>query len=537
MRKLISILIFVLLRISIVQAIALGDEYKKIYEEAEYYLINADYNRALELYLKMSAMTTPTSNVNFKIGYCYLNSSSHKTKSIPYLEDALKDISANYQEGDLKETHAPLSTLYYLAKAYQYNFEFDNAIAAYQDYLTQLGTGSKVKDEVDEVNHDIETCNNAKQLVKNKIDVTITNMGKNVNSPYDDYSEMISLDETILIFTSNRDGGTSDEMQANGKFYEDIYFSHYVNGAWNQASSIGYNVNTKGNEASLNLSADGNRLMIYKDDGGDGNIYMSTLKGMVWGVPVALNSEVNSSSWETHASMSSDGKVIYFVSDRPGGYGGRDIYKCMKLPNGEWGKAQNMGDVINTKYDEDGVFIHPDCKQIYFSSKGHNTMGGFDIFKTTITDENGFWSAPVNIGCPINTPDDDIFYVTTSDGKRAFISAVKEDGFGEKDIYMITYAENEPRDITLLIGTIVNNASGELPKNSIIIADAKTDEPLQTISANTATGKFGANLPVGRSYHVFYKVNGKEIYHESIDAPVRKGYQVVTREIPYTGKE
>ncbi|OFY84292.1 MAG: hypothetical protein A3F72_14830 [Bacteroidetes bacterium RIFCSPLOWO2_12_FULL_35_15] len=514
-------------------SIPYSSDYKKIYLEAEDNFANENYNAALPLYLKLDSLSKGNANINFKIGLCYLSGATYKIKSIPYFEEAIKNIARKYQEGEIKETQAPLSTYYYLAKAYHLNYQFDKAIEMYQKYITELGTSSKVSAEIADVTHDIETCNNGKELIKNPNKVKISNLGSALNSPHSDFSPVVSLDESTLIFTSRRQGGTSDVKEANGQYFEDIYISHYVNDAWQKAVSIGPNINTYGHEATVNISADGQKLLIYKDEGGNGNLYLSELKGEEWGIPQYLGANINTPSWETHACFSADNRTLYFVSDRTGGLGGRDIYKCLKLPNGEWSPGQNLGPTINTPYDEDGVFIHPDGKQIYFSSKGHKSMGGFDVFSSIINDENGFWSEPINIGYPINTPDDDIFFITTADGKRSFFSSDQEGGLGEKDIYMITYEENEPRDITILVGRIINNTDEDISNNKIAIIDIATNDTIQELIANSSTGKFGANLPVGTSYKTLYYVNGKEIFTEVLDAPKGKGYQIYKREIPY----
>ncbi len=516
-------------------AITFSSDYKKIYLEAEDAFANENYNAALPLYLKLDSLSKGNANINFKIGLCYLSGATYKTKSIPFFEEAIKNIARKYLEGEIKESQAPLSTYYYLAKAYHLNYEFDKAILMYQKYIDELGTGSKVDSEIADVKHDIETCNNGKELIKNQKKVTITNLGSAINSINADYSPVVSLDESTLIFTSRRQGGTSDVKEANGKYFEDIYISHYVNDTWQKAVSIGTNINSYGHEATVNISADGQKLLIYKDEGGNGNLYLSELKGDEWGIPEYLGAKINTPSWETHACFSANNRTLYFVSDRTdaGGFGGRDIYKCLKLPNGEWSAPQNLGPTINTPYDEDGVFIHPDGKQIFFSSKGHKSMGGFDIFSSVINDENGFWSEPINVGAPINTPDDDIFFVTTADGKRSFFSSDKEGGLGEKDIYMITYDENETRDITILVGRIINNTDEDISNNKIAIIDLTTNDTIQDLIANSSTGKFGANLPVGTSYKTIYLINGKEVFSEVLDAPKGKGYQVYKREIPY----
>ena len=512
---------------------SIPDDFKVIYDEAEQYLLDENYSRALPLYLKLDDMKKGNADINFKIGFCYLNSPTYKTKSIPYLEEAIKNTTIDYSESKINVESAPISAFYYLAKAYHLNYEWDKAITTYEKYISLLGTDSKNAKDIEDTQHNIETCNFGKELVKTPLKVIITNLGTNVNSPYADFSPVLSLDEQTLIFTSRRKDGTSNDTLPNGEFLEDIYVSKYVNGEWEKAVSIGPNINTSKHEATINLSADGQKLLVYKDVNG-GDIYVSELNGSEWGTPVLFDGPVNTSSWEPHACLTSDNRAIYFVSDRPGGFGGRDIYKCLRLPNGKWGAAQNLGPTINTKYDEDGVFVHPDGKQIYFSSKGHQSMGGFDIFTSTINDENGNWSTPVNYGYPVNTTDDEVFLVTSVDGKRAYFSSDKVGGFGEKDIYLIEFPEFQPRDITVLIGKIINNSDVSIADNDIFIIDTATSDTLQILNANSTTGKFGANLPIGTSYKVLYRVNGKEILSEVLNAPKGGGYNVILRDIPYS---
>lgn len=511
--------------------------FKSIFNQAEDFFANENYTAALPLYIKLDSMDKGNHNMNFKIGFCYLKAATYKTKSIPYLEFAIKNIAKFYEQGEIKEKEAPLSTYYYLAKAYHLNYEFDKAIEMYQKYIDALGTDPKLLEEVEEIKHDIETCNYGKELVKAPKKVEVINLGEGVNSKYPDYSPVVSLDEQTIIFTTRRTGGATEKKLPNGEHFEDIFVSTYseTDNKWSKATPIGKNINGAGHEATINLSADGLKLLVYKDDGGNGNIYVSELKGKEWGAAEYVSAPINSSAWESHACFSSDNRVLYFISNRGGGIGGRDIYKCLKLPNGEWGPAQNLGDVINTKYDEDGIFIHPDGKQIFFSSKGHNSMGGFDIFTSIINDENGNWSPPVNYGYPVNTTDDDVFLITTADGRRAFFSSDKEGGYGEKDIYMIKFPEYEPRDITILLGKIINHSKEDISNNKIYIINNVTNDTIQELNANSSTGKFGANLPIGNSYKTIYVVNNKTILSEIIDAPKKQGYTVIRKEVPYYG--
>src|SRR6218665_1392167 len=507
-------------------------DYKRMYADAEVFFTNENYNAALDLYLQLDSMKS-NANLKFKIGFCYLNAATYKTKAIPYLEEAVKHIANRYEEGEINEKQAPLSSIYYLAKAYHLHYDFDKAIEMYQKYKQELGTDPKFAKEIADIDHDIESCSNGKELIKTPKTMTVTNVGDGINNAYPDYSPVVSLDEQPLISTSRRKGGFSDAKELNGQYFEDIFVSEFANGKWGPAKSIGTNLNSAGHEATVNLSADGLKLFVYKDNSGNGNLFLSQFKAKQWSAAEYVDAPINSSSHESYGCFSADNRMIYFVSDRPGGQGGRDIYKCLRLPNGNWGPAQNLGPTINTPYDEDGVFIHPDGKQIFFASKGHKTMGGYDIFSSIINDENGNWSEPVNIGYPVNTPDDDVFYITTADGRRAFFSSDKEGGYGEKDIYMITFPENEPKNITILVGKIINNTKEDISANKIYLINTKTNDTLQSLTANGVTGKFGTNLPVGNSYKAVYTVNGKEILSEVIDAPSGMGYQVIKREVPY----
>lgn len=514
----------------------IGDkEYKKIFEEAETYFENENYTAALDLYKQLDSIDNgANANTKFKIGFCYLYAPTYKTKAIPYLEEASKKISNSYEMGEIKEKSAPYSTYYYLAKAYHLNYEFDKALAMYEKYKSGIEVNEKTKTEIDEIIHDIETCNNGKELILKPIKVIVTNLGEGINTKYADYSPVVSLDEETLIFTTRRKGGSSDRIEPNGLYFEDIFIANYKDDKWQPARSIGSKINSQGHEATINLSADGLKLLVYKDDSGNGNIYLSEFKGNEWQEIEYISAPINSASWETHACFSSDNRILYFTSNRTGGYGGRDIYKCKRLPNGEWGPPENLGPIINTPYDEDGVFIHPDGKQIYFSSKGHKSMGGFDIFTSYIGDEeNGYWTAPVNFGYPVNTPDDEVFFVTTADGLRGFYSSDKEGGYGEKDIYMITFPEFEPRDITVLVGKIINHTKEDISNSTIYLINEAKNDTIQTLSINGATGKFGTNLPVGTTIKAVYVVNGKELLNEKLEVPRGKRYQVIKREIPY----
>ena len=252
--------------------------------------------------------------------------------------------------------------------------------------------------------------------------IIITNIGETVNTPYDEYAPIISADGLMMIFTSKRPL-TKKDIEDNEQGLENVYVSYYDDmiWKWSEPALLGELINQPGNNNSaIALSNDGQRMLLYRGDP-DGNIYESVLIGEEWSDPVELVKPINSSKHESTASISPDGRTIYFVSNRKGGQGQLDIWQCHQDNTGSWGTAENLGGIINTMDDEEGVFIHPDGKTLYFSSKGHNTTGGYDIFKSVFA--NGNWTTPVNLGTSINTPQDDLFFTQTADGKTGYYSS------------------------------------------------------------------------------------------------------------------
>jgi outer membrane protein OmpA-like peptidoglycan-associated protein len=383
---------------------------------------------------------------------------------------------------------------------------------------------------INEVNRSIEMCKTGQRLVANPVKIKIQNLGATVNSTYADYSPVLSADGNSIFFTSRRAGSVGELKDDEGNYMEDIYISNKTATGWSKAINIGTPINTESNDASVGISPDGQTILIYKDDNGDGNIYSTTLKGDVWGTPIKLNENINSKYWEPSASFSSDGNTLYFVSNRPGGFGGRDLYISKKTSEGDWTKAVNMGSAINTPYDEDAPFMHADGITFSFSSNGHNTMGGFDIF-TSILSYDSVWSEAMNVGYPINTTDDDVFYVISPDGLKAYFSSFREGGLGEKDNYMLTFLEKKESPLTLVKGTVIDE-SGKPAKNVVItITDNETEQIVGVYHANTKTGKFLFILTPGKNYNITYQADNHLFYSENIEIPKASKYYELNREI------
>ena len=335
---------------------------------------------------------------------------------------------------------------YWIGKSYQYGLDFDNALLFYNRYKQKLSAkpgyqgGDKIAMET--VDKSIVECMNGKEFVSSPGNFSIVNIGREINSEFEDYGPVLNEEEDEIIFTTRRrDGNLNPNVADDNKPYEDIFISKKTGETWSYASNIGDRINTPFHDSNLALSADGKTLYILKDDGGGDIYYCNQLSNGTWGPPAPLPGIINSTFEEKSITISKDGKTLYFSSNRPGGLGGTDLYKATKDAKGEWANVKNLGPKINTPFDEEGPFIGYDLVTLYFSSKGHKNMGSYDIFSAVFDPANNTWSTPENLGYPINTPDDDIFYITSSDGKRAYYSSVREDGLGYTDIFLITTPE------------------------------------------------------------------------------------------------
>ncbi|HWY36246.1 MAG TPA: hypothetical protein VNX68_16490, partial [Nitrosopumilaceae archaeon] len=263
----------------------------------------------------------------------------------------------------------------------------------------------------------------------------------------------------------------------------------------------------------------------------------SSWNGKDWSALEKYGPEINSKYWEPSACLAPDGNTLYFVSDRPGGFGGRDIYRCKKLPNKKWSLPLNMGSRINTIYDEESPFMHPNGTDLYYSSEGHNSMGGFDIMFSKMMDEEGHFSDPLPMPYPVNTTDDDVFFVVTPDSKRAYYASAHEDknAFGDKDIYMISLLDakdGEDSPLALLKGQIVTTSGQQLPVGvEIFVTDKASGELIGTYRPQVRTGSFVAILKPGQNYVISYQKDGKEFKLEDLPVSDKSAYQEIQREI------
>lgn len=502
------------------------------------------FQAALPLYLKANGFNPNNALLNYRIGFIYLNSND-KTKARPYFEKAL-----SLNPAVMPDIH------YMLGRSYHLSMDWDKAIASYKSYQATLKVESE-KLRIADINRKIQECITGKELVKNPARVFIDNIGPEVNSQYPDYGAVISADESVIIFTSRRPTSTGAE---EGYYPEDIFISTKINGKWTPATNMGKPINTKGHDATAGLSHDGAKLYVYIDEGGNGSIFESNLAGETWSKPEKMNDYINTKYHESSASLGYDGKTLYFVSQREGGMGSRDIYVSKMNEKGKWDKPVSLGPAINTMYGEEGAVIHPDGKTIYFSSQGHKTMGGYDIFKSVY--ENGVWSEPENLGYPINTPDDDIFFTISASGKRGYYTSFSPDGYGEKDIYVITFlgpekpvvlngednllasltapvketviaptVEIKVAQVTLLKGVITDAMTQKPLEAQIELVDNTRNEVIATFTSNSSSGKYLVSLPAGKNYGIAVKKDGYLFHSENFDIPASAAFQEVTKDV------
>lgn len=500
-------------------------EANKLMEEKLWYQAIAEWKKALEL-------DPNNGNVNYKIGYCLLQTSNAKAEALSYLEVAVdKKVSKNYDAFDPLERKAPVDALYYLGISQHLNYKLDDAIASFSKLKKTLNKKHRLAGLADQ---SIAQCEEAKRQIANPKNYEIINLGPVVNSSDNDFSPVLALDESSLFFTSRRlrpDSTNSRIINVEtGEFRDDIYASYMTaDGAWGTPELL--NLNSDDNDASISVSPDGQTLFVYRDSLGDGRILYSKLIGEMWSDPAKLGSDINTPYWETHATISADETTLYFVSDRPGGIGGRDIYRCVKLPDGSWSRALNAGPGINTPLDEDSPFLTPDGKGMYFASQGHNNMGGFDLFFVK-QGADGEWGKPQNMGYPLNSVDDDVFFQPMADGRRAYYSSERDGGFGKKDIYLVNLPDegNESR-LAVLKGYIIGEEGEDLPEDlKIIVTNNKSGEVME-YKPRMRDGGYLAILNPCTSYHIDYMKGKEKIKQDDINVPCESNFQELEREV------
>ncbi len=460
-----------------------------------------NYSGAIESLEKALEAGASSPGVHYMLAVSYMEqiNTSEQLK-------ALKSIAIIEKAGFPE--NLPKDSYYYAAKAFHKNLELEKALKYYDEYLRTISrTDNKL---LDEVSLEKRKAGNAMRMIGEKKDINIVRMAPPINTEFTEYNPVVSADQGVMAFTSLRPNART------GRAVEEIYITFRKEGNWGEPKKI--EISTNDNVGTAGISPDGQQMLVFIGSGNKGNIFLMTKDGDKWNQPASIQG-LNSNSLESTASITPDSKKIYFASNRPGGFGGMDIYVAEKLASGNWGNIQNIGPEINTKYDEDAPFIHPDMKTLYFTSNGEASMGGRDIFKAVKA--KGKWGAPENMGYPINTPVDDNYFTLTADGSKGFFSSDRQGGYGGQDIYTFDMPEQYANiPLTMLKGKITAGDDNKPVPTKIKLVDNENNTKVDYVyDPDPNTGNYLIILPPGKNYDLIIESEGYLPYTLNINVP------------------
>lgn len=473
-------------------------------------------------------------NYNYRKAYLLLYGQFKPMEAIPHFVLASSTISKNYDMYSHKEKGAPIDVFFHLGKAYHLDEQISKAKESYQKFIDDSRKQSEL---IPVAQLRITQCDVASNLIANPKKIEINNLGARINSTMPEYAPAISLDGSALYFTAKRQWeDRSSDPYRDMMFYhypEDIYLSlrNEETEIFGRPKRLDF-CDSKTNEASISVSSDERKIYTYSDSEGNGDIYFSDFRKNEFTTQQHLDeSKINTKYWETHATVAPDGQSMYFVSDRPGGYGKRDIYQVIKLPDGTWSEPINLGPQINTSEDEDSPFLAVDNKTMYFASNGASSMGDFDIF-IAVRDENNNWSDPINLGYPFNSTGDDVFYTTTSDGTEGYLTSFRKGTLGDKDIYQVKNDFLKVQNAAILTGTIRMSDGSKIPDDTYMTLSCtncgNTKEIV--IMPRIRDGVFFSTLEKCREYELkLYADSTSDYFTDHFSTKCDKEYEEVVK--------
>jgi outer membrane protein OmpA-like peptidoglycan-associated protein len=424
-----------------------------------------------------------------------------------------------YRSQRLKPKVAP-DVEYWLGRVDHLNYRFDESINHFRAYDASLKRRNDPRKA--EIAMLIQHARNAKTQFNSPKDIFVKNLGPTINTEFSEHSPVISSDDTYLLFTSRAQGENgSGRLAADGEYYEDIYETRRIGeDQWEKPRSLSERLSSRGHDASIQLFDNDTKLLLYRNSGrrdGNGNIMFSQKEGGEWTNPVPMGGSINSPNFESDAYITPDGKTIYYSTNNFSENGDLDIYFAKRGNNGEWGRPTKFP-VINTQYDEDSPYLSADGRTLFFSSRGHNTMGGYDIFRTDYDSVSRRWSRPVNLGYPVNTPDDDTYYRLSPDGSYAYLSSYRIGGYGEKDIYTINYIRSVPVE-----GQIISLQDSSFIRGvEVVFSGIQADKKVVTFRdvSRQEDGSFNMTVLSGRPYQVTILKDGQTLATEEYEVPM-----------------
>jgi YHS domain-containing protein len=463
-----------------------------------------------------------SSNYNYRKGFAVLYAYQKYDIAKLHLEIATKNTRGNYDAFSKNELAAPHDALFHLAVCEHNLGNYDEAEQLFHQFKS---ISRKESELIGTLELKYIQLNNARNHFVSSSDIPVKLDG--INTAYDDYCPLISADGNALYFTSRR---KSIEEKFGVKYPDNTFFVQLNKASTPTIDAVNFG-HTNKNESLVFASLNQRFLIYYSDAEGNGDLFHKNNMENSYTIPA-----VNTEYWEPHAFLTNDGKTFYFVSDRLGGYGGRDIYQCT-FENEKWSEPLNLGPTINSKYDEDAPFLSIDGKTLYFSSNGEKSIGGFDIFYSQFS--NNEWSKPMNLGAPYNSPSDDIFYTTTSDGKTAYFSSNRKDSEGRLDIYKMSAPAHPKTQIAVFKGLIKTKDGKSLPEDvalalQLTCLDCVDPKPEKmALYPNLTDGLILQAVEPCKSYQVVFN-NGNEKFDEvSFTTRCDLDYQEISREFIY----
>ncbi|GAB2968166.1 hypothetical protein GCM10027048_43750 [Hymenobacter coalescens] len=488
---------------------------RKQLKTANKFFDQENYRAAIPFYEQVLAKEPNNALALFRAGISYMSFDKEKASDYIYKAQKLKPKVSKDVE-------------YWLGRVDHLNYNFDEAITHFQAYNATLKKKDTRKAQLAQL---IQHAKNAKIQFNSPKDIFVKNLGPTINSSYSEHSPVISADDKLLLFTSrsenvtgsnagdDKSGKGKGNVAADGEYYEDIFEAKRIDeDEWEKPRSLSGALNGKGHDASIQVFDNDTKMLMYRQDE-NGDIFYSERSNNEWTAPKKLNGNINSKAFESDAFITPDGLTIYFSTSKFSEDNTLDIYFATRQPGGDWGPAKSLGNQINTKFDDDSPYLSRDGKTLYFASRGHNTMGGYDIFKSTWDEAARAWGRPENMGYPVNTPDDDTYYRLSPDGSYAYLSSYRIGGYGEKDIYTINYIKNvnikgkvfSARDSTTVIPGVELVFNGQTAdKTAISFRDVTKPD----------SGNYQVNVLSGRSYQVALSKDGKNISTEEFAVPV-----------------
>ncbi len=426
---------------------------------------------------------------------------------------------------------------YWWGQCYFYKNDLDNMKSKFEVFLQKIQNKPKNQMEIHKGRYKLRYATESQAIRKMGPTMDLPVNLSASNSEFDDYMPQSNPTGKIIYFTSTRKGSPFNRETVDKEFGwgEDVYQMEKTETGWTEPTPLPAPINTKKNDGSATFSGDG-QTMVYggcnREDGiGDCDLYISSLKGTEWSEPMNMGNVVNSPEWDAQPTLSADGSMLIFASDRKGGYGSEDLYIVTKNIFGEWGIPSNLGPVINTPDKEMSPFLGSDGKTLYFSSTGHPGFGGADLFVSTF--ENGKWTEPRNLGAPLNSDKDDKYFTIGGSGEVGYFASSREGGKGGYDLYSVKIPESMRPQATVVVSGIVSNARDKKPISAwVMVEDIETGDLIASNKSNSATGKYLAVLPSGRNYSVSANKEGFFFYSAKYEVPLGTKYQELILNIP-----